>query len=203
MLPALSRELAQPAPVIVCGACLQPRSRPGSTPCCEVCFLRAAPTTHLGSARAPPLPPSPFRVGGTAGRDQLDSSISFLASHRPLPQNACVSLASEERYSSRSPREPRSSRDSGEETYQPCAPAGICQGARGLESFLSCFFGGRGERRAAGSNPRCREPPVMVAASSQPEALPDGCAAEPVYLVWEEDGELLVCPGLLHLQRPL
>lgn len=43
----------------------------------------------------------------------------------------------------------------------------------------------------------------MVAACSQPEALPDGFAAEPVYLVWEEDGELLVCPGLLHLQRPL
>lgn len=45
--------------------------------------------------------------------------------------------------------------------------------------------------------------PVMVAVCSQPEALPDGFAAEPVYLVWEEDGELLVCPSLLHLQRPL
>lgn len=43
----------------------------------------------------------------------------------------------------------------------------------------------------------------MVAVCSQPEALPDGVAAEPVYLVWEEDGELLVCLGLLHLQRPL
>lgn len=46
-------------------------------------------------------------------------------------------------------------------------------------------------------------PPVMVAVCSQPEALPDGFAAEPVDLVWEEDGELLVCPGLLHLQRSL
>lgn len=35
------------------------------------------------------------------------------------------------------------------------------------------------------------------------EALPDGFAAELVYLMWEEDGELLVRPGLLHLQRPL
>lgn len=43
----------------------------------------------------------------------------------------------------------------------------------------------------------------MVAVRSQPEALPDGFAAELVYLVWEEDGELLVRPGLLHLQRPL
>lgn len=43
----------------------------------------------------------------------------------------------------------------------------------------------------------------MVAVCSQPEALPDGFAAELVYLVWEEDGELLVRPGLLHLQRPL
>lgn len=63
-LPALSCAVAaQPAPVIVCGARLQPRSRPGSTPCCEVCFLTAAPTTHLGSARAPPLPPSLIRGG--------------------------------------------------------------------------------------------------------------------------------------------
>lgn len=45
--------------------------------------------------------------------------------------------------------------------------------------------------------------PVMVAICSQPEALPDGFAAELVYLVWEEDGELLVHPSLLHLQRPL
>lgn len=43
----------------------------------------------------------------------------------------------------------------------------------------------------------------MVAVRSQPEALPDGFAAELVYLVWEEDGELLVHSGLLHLQRPL
>lgn len=43
----------------------------------------------------------------------------------------------------------------------------------------------------------------MVAVCSQPEALPDGFAAELVYLVCEEDGELLVHPGLLHLQRPL
>lgn len=50
---------------------------------------------------------------------------------------------------------------------------------------------------------RCRTRPVMVAVYSRPEALPDGFAAEPVYLVWEEDGELLVHPGLLHLQRPL
>lgn len=43
----------------------------------------------------------------------------------------------------------------------------------------------------------------MVAVCNQPEALPDGFAAELVCLVWEEDGELLVHPGLLHLQRPL
>lgn len=43
----------------------------------------------------------------------------------------------------------------------------------------------------------------MVAIYSRPEALIDGFAAEPVYLVWEEDGELLVSPGLLHLQRPI
>lgn len=42
----------------------------------------------------------------------------------------------------------------------------------------------------------------MVAAR-RPEALPDGLAAELVCLAWEEDGELLVRPGLLHLQRPL
>lgn len=42
----------------------------------------------------------------------------------------------------------------------------------------------------------------MVAAR-RPEALPDGFAAELVCLAWEEDGELLVRPGLLHLQRPL
>lgn len=43
----------------------------------------------------------------------------------------------------------------------------------------------------------------MVADCSRPEALPDGFAAELVCLVWEEDGELLVHLGLLHLQRPL
>lgn len=42
----------------------------------------------------------------------------------------------------------------------------------------------------------------MVAARRL-EALPDGFAAELAYLVWEDDGELLVSPGLLHLQRPL
>ena len=40
-------------------------------------------------------------------------------------------------------------------------------------------------------------------ASRRPEALPDGLAAELVCLEWEEDGELLVRPGLLHLQRSL
>lgn len=43
----------------------------------------------------------------------------------------------------------------------------------------------------------------MVAVSRQLEALPDGFAAEIVYLVWEEDGELLVHLCLLHLQRPI
>lgn len=62
--PALSGAVdARLPPVIVYRACLQPRSRPGSTPRCELCFLRAAPTTHLGSARAPPLPPSLIRGG--------------------------------------------------------------------------------------------------------------------------------------------
>ena len=42
-----------------------------------------------------------------------------------------------------------------------------------------------------------------MVASRRPEALPDGLAAELVCLAWEEDGELLVRPGLLHLQRPL
>lgn len=53
---------AQPALVIVCsGACLQPPFSPAPPLACKVCFLIAAPTTHLGSARSPSsssLPPS-------------------------------------------------------------------------------------------------------------------------------------------------
>ena len=61
--PSLSSGMGtQPALVIVCcGACLQPLSSPAPPLACKVCFLIAAPTTHLGSARSPSsssLPPS-------------------------------------------------------------------------------------------------------------------------------------------------
>lgn len=68
LFPALCSGMdAQPTLVIVCGACLQPLSSPAPPLACKVCFLIAAPTTHLGSARSPSsssLPPSLIR-GGT------------------------------------------------------------------------------------------------------------------------------------------
>lgn len=60
--PALRSGMqAQPVLVIVCGACLQPLYSSAPPLACKVCFLIAAPTTHLGFTRSPSsssLPPS-------------------------------------------------------------------------------------------------------------------------------------------------
>lgn len=62
--PSLSPGMdAQPVLVIVCSACLQPPSSSAPPLDCKVCFLIAAPTTHLVRRGAPPLPPSLPRQG--------------------------------------------------------------------------------------------------------------------------------------------
>lgn len=61
LLPCPALMQAQPVLVIVCSACLQPLYSSAPPLACKVCFLIAAPTTHLGFARSPSsssLPPS-------------------------------------------------------------------------------------------------------------------------------------------------
>lgn len=61
--PALSSDGRSPLLVIVCSTGLHPPSSPAPPLACKVCFLAAAPTTHLGSARSPSSSSLPPRRG--------------------------------------------------------------------------------------------------------------------------------------------